>query len=86
VDRAPNLNINMVHGAHAIGHPPTVCGNIDPVSILLRGTPEEVYTATQRCLTLGGCRCISAAGCEIPQKTPSTNLEAQFQALQEFEA
>jgi len=65
---------------------PTVCGNIDPVGILLRGTPEEVYTATQRCLTLGGPRCFSAAGCEIPQKTPRANLEAQIRALEEFTA
>jgi uroporphyrinogen decarboxylase len=65
---------------------PTVCGNIDPVSILLRGTPEEVYIATQRCLTLGMSRCFSAAGCEIPLKTPRANLEAQIRALCEFEA
>jgi MtaA/CmuA family methyltransferase len=65
---------------------PAVCGNIDPVAVLLRGTPEEVYTATQRCLALGGPRSFSAAGCEIPQKTPRANLEAQIRALWEFEA
>ncbi|MCJ7549820.1 MAG: uroporphyrinogen decarboxylase family protein, partial [Anaerolineae bacterium] len=73
-------------GAPHPGAAPTVCGNIDPVGILLRGTPEKVYTATQRCLALGGPRCFSAAGCEIPQKTPRANLEAQIRALREFEA
>ncbi len=65
---------------------PAVCGNIDPVGIILQGTPEEVYAATQHCLTLGGPRCFSAAGCEIPQNTPSANLEAQIRALEEFTA
>jgi MtaA/CmuA family methyltransferase len=65
---------------------PVACGNIDSVGVLLQGTPEEVYTVTQHCLTLGGPRCFSAAGFEILQGTPIVNLEAQVRALQEFTA
>jgi len=66
------------------GTAPAACGNIDPVGVLLQGTPEEVYTMTQRDLVLGGPRCFSAAGFEIPQRTPIANLDAQVRALQEF--
>ena len=32
-------------------------------------------------LQLGGPRCVSAAGCEIPDHTPHLNLKAQNAAL-----
>ncbi len=63
-------------------HGPAICGNFDPVRIMLRGTPEQVHTAVIACLMRGGKRCISAAGCEIPDGTPDENLQAQFKALQ----
>jgi MtaA/CmuA family methyltransferase len=63
---------------------PVLCGNFDPVAVMLQGTPEQVREATLACLKSGGPRCISAAGCEIPDGTPYDNLMAQAQALQEF--
>ena len=57
-----------------------VCGNFDPLAVMLRGTPDEVREATRACLRLGGTR-ISAAGCEIPDGTPHANLLAQAEAL-----
>ncbi len=61
---------------------PAICGNFDPVRIMLRGTPEQVREAVLGCLDAGGGRCISAAGCEIPDGTPHENLFAQAAALQ----
>lgn len=63
-----------------------VCGNVDPVAVLMQGTPEDVFAETQRCMTLGGPRSFSAAGCEIPDGTPRANLDAQLRALREFGA
>jgi MtaA/CmuA family methyltransferase len=63
---------------------PAICGNFDPVAVMLHGTPEQVYQATLTCLQMGGNRCISMAGCEIPDNTPHENLLAQARALQEF--
>lgn len=62
----------------------SICGNFDPVQIMLLGTPEDVYRATWANLTDGGPRCISAAGCEIPAGTPPENLHAQNRALRDF--
>ena len=65
---------------------PAICGNFDPVGIMLQGTEEDVRRATLKALEEGGSRSISAAGCEIPDGTPHANLLAQSQALQEFGA
>jgi MtaA/CmuA family methyltransferase len=60
---------------------PAVCGNFDPVGVMLRGSTSQVRLAVARCLQDGGSRCISAAGCEIPDGTPHPNLFAQRDAL-----
>lgn len=76
--------VDIRSAAEILGDYPVICGNFDPVAIMLQGTSREVREATLRCLHWGGERCISAAGCEIPDGTPHQNLLAQAQALQEF--
>jgi len=60
------------------------CGNQDPVTVMLNGTPAQVREITLQRMAAGGRRCISAAGCEIPNGTPPENLLAQAAALAEF--
>jgi uroporphyrinogen decarboxylase len=61
-----------------------VCGNIDPVAILLQGTPEQVREGVRANAAAGGSRWISAAGCEVPDGTPGANLLAHHEALLEI--
>jgi MtaA/CmuA family methyltransferase len=64
-----------------------ICGNFDPVAVMLQGTPAQVYQAVTHCLEqAGSSRSFSAAGCEIPDGTPHANLLAQAQALQDHGA
>jgi MtaA/CmuA family methyltransferase len=63
---------------------PALCGNFDPVRVMLQSTPEKIRNTVWSCLRAGGPRCISAAGCEIPDGTPYENLMAQAQALAEY--
>jgi MtaA/CmuA family methyltransferase len=58
-----------------------VCGNFDPVRVLLRGSAEEVEAAVAQSLEKGGARMISAAGCEVPDGTPPENLLARLRPL-----
>jgi MtaA/CmuA family methyltransferase len=58
-----------------------VCGNIDPVAVLLQSTPEQVRDAVLANAAAGGTRWISAAGCEVPDATPAANLIARHEAL-----
>ncbi|MCO6451403.1 MAG: uroporphyrinogen decarboxylase family protein [Caldilineales bacterium] len=76
--------VDMGAAAAKFGDRVSFCGNFNPVSVMLDGTPEEAYAATLRCMEIGGPRAISAAGCEIPQDTPDENLRAQSHALADF--
>lgn len=64
--------------------PGSTCGNFDPVSILLRGSPLEVKSAVCSCIRTAHCNTYIAAGCEVPRDTPYDNLMAVKEALMEF--
>ena len=57
-----------------------VCGNFDPVTVALFGTPEDVRRASIQC-ALTADNTIVAAGCEIPLDTDPANLLAVHEAL-----
>lgn len=73
--------VDMRRAAQVIGDQAAPCGNHDPVAIMLRGTPEMVKASVIAELAAGGARCISMAGCEIPDGTPHENLLAHRDAL-----
>ncbi len=60
----------------AVGPEVTLCGNFDPVGVLLQGTPETVAAAARACLGKGGPRFILMPGCEVPAATPEANIRA----------
>jgi len=70
--------------AKTFGDRAVACGNFNPVAVMMQGKPEEVYEATLYCLQADPRRVISAAGCEVPDKTPVENILAQKRALEEF--
>jgi MtaA/CmuA family methyltransferase len=78
--------VDLPSAVQIFGDYPVICGNFDPVAIMLQGTPEQVREATLYCLQWGGNRSISATGCEVPDGTPHRNLMAQAQALREWGA
>lgn len=59
-----------------VGPDVTLCGNFDPVGVLLQGTPETVAAAARECLRRGGERFILMPGCEVPPGTPEANIRA----------
>ncbi len=62
---------------------PVICGNFDPVTVMLRGTPAQVREAVIRTVRDGGPRCFNMPGCEVPDGTPHENMRAQSRALWE---
>ena len=76
--------VDISVAAAAFGNCPALCGNFDPVAVMLHGSPEQVHQAVIECALLGGPKSISAAGCEIPDATPRENLLAQARALTEL--
>ncbi len=61
-----------------------ICGNLNPVSIFLQGSPDQVREGVFTNAAVGYARWISAGGCEIPDQTPAENLHAQSQALRDL--
>jgi MtaA/CmuA family methyltransferase len=59
-----------------VGPGVTLCGNFDPVGVLLKGTPQTVAAAAHECLRKGGSRFILMPGCEVPPETPEANIRA----------
>ena len=62
-----------------------LCGNFDPVAVMLQGTPDQVEQAVADCVRWGGQGYFSAAGCEIPDGTPAANLLAQARVLRDVQ-
>ncbi len=73
--------VDLAQAARVFGERAAVCGNFDPVAVMLRGTPQQVTEAVRQGLAQGGARYFSAAGCEIPDGTPQANLLAQTRVL-----
>ena len=73
--------VDIKRAADVFGDQTALCGNFDPVGVMLHGAPEDVTTAVIACQVFGGERYFSAAGCEIPIRTPGENLRAQADAL-----
>ena len=71
-------------GARAsVGAEQVLCGNLDPVRVMLGGTPPAIRAAFAACRNEAGERYIVGAGCEIPRETPMDNLRALVEYARE---
>ena len=59
-----------------------VCGNFDPVTVVLDGTPDMVAEAVRFCAAAGGRNSIVMPGCEVPRDTPHENLRMITRTLE----
>ena len=53
-----------------------ILGNIPTVTVMERGTPEDVRAAAAECHRICGEKHIISAGCEVPRTTPIENMDA----------
>jgi uroporphyrinogen decarboxylase len=51
-----------------------VSGNVDPVEVMMRGSPQTVEEGIKRCIDQGTATTLIAGGCEIPAAAPDENL------------
>ncbi len=75
--------VNWEAAAQTYGASVSFCGNVDPVKVMLQGTPETVRAEIAACARQGGPRSFSSAGCEIPDGTPAAHLLVQYEVLGE---
>lgn len=64
-----------------IGTRTAICGNLDPVADVLRGSPEIIREKSKLCYESVGNPFMVNAGCEIPSGTPLENLMALCEPL-----
>ena len=57
-------------------------GNLDPISVLRFGLPDEVRDKTESlCRDVSGRRWLVSSGCDIPPGTPAENLTALVESV-----
>ena len=70
----------------ALGDRITLMGNLDPVNLLLKGSPEEIRTQALASLKQGwpGGRFLLSSGGGLSPDTPAAGLEAMAGAIEEY--
>ena len=59
----------------------SISGNLDPVGLIMQGTPEMIREKTISLAKHPGKTSIISSGCEIPRDTPPENVMAIHEAL-----
>jgi uroporphyrinogen decarboxylase len=74
--------VNLAQACRLVGGKTALWGNIDPVSVLMQGTPERVVQASCQALetirTCGHPRFVLSSGCTLAPETPSDNVAAMI--------
>lgn len=66
----------------SVGEETVLSGNIDPVAVVMNGTPEQVKDECQKLLDAEADKpFILSPGCEVPVATPPENLHALCDAV-----
>ena len=60
----------------ALGNRVVIAGNMDPVSLIKNGSPDQIQDAVRRAFETVGSPYMVNAGCEIPSGAPAANLKA----------
>jgi MtaA/CmuA family methyltransferase len=68
--------VNPADARLAVGPGVAIAGRVDPVSDVLKGTPESIRAAAAASYAAIGNPHLVMAGCEIPPGTPVENLKA----------
>jgi len=76
--------VDLKKAKEEIGNVACIQGNIDPVSILLRGRPEDVEKCALNCIAEAGQSggFILSSGCEVPLGAPLENIRTMVTAAQ----
>ena len=95
IDAVPETGIDIFSIDHAMNMAAArervkdkIClmGNVDPITTLLNGTPEDVTRESKRIIEEGGAdgRFILAGGCEVARDTPIENIQAMVSAAKNY--
>lgn len=79
--------MDLAKAREVVGWKVALGGNVDPVRLMIEGTPEEVTAAGRAAIAAAGPRRFSLmAGCALPPSTPLENVRALVAAARSFHA
>ena len=61
-----------------------LAGNLNPMDIVWKGTPQKIMDASKKFIDAAGARAVLATGCESPRDTPLENLQAMKAAAEKY--
>jgi uroporphyrinogen decarboxylase len=77
--------VDAITACRSVGPDVAIWGNLDPVAVLARGTPQEVRHATAALLSavsaLGHKRFVISSGCTLAMETTAANIEAMLDTV-----
>jgi len=79
--------VNMSEARNVLGDNICLMGNLDPTSILVFGTPEDVEKESNHLMTSGPGKkgnYILSSGCTVPINAPPENIHAMIKAAKKF--
>jgi uroporphyrinogen decarboxylase len=78
--------VDLAHAKQVVGDRCCVIGNVDPVTVILQGTPERVREASDAALDAAarGGGYVLGSGCVVPRITPLENIRAMVAAAREY--
>ncbi len=79
--------VDMLYAKQTVGDGICLVGNVDPVNVIMLGTAEEIDEAVKKCFIDASDNkngFIIATGCDIPSKTPLTNLDAFMSSARKY--
>ena len=86
LDPPPLGNVELEDAVRRIGHRAFIKGNIDPVNVLMNGTPEQVRKNAMQCLETGmkAKGFILSTACAIAPGTPAENLDTLYEVVERY--
>ena len=74
--------VELPYAAQHLHEGAALWGNVNPVEVLMRGTPEDVTVHCRRCMGAMAKRggFVLASGCEVPPHAPLGNVRAMVEA------
>ena len=81
-----DYNVDLSYARKCLPEEMTLVGNIDPVGILWKGTPEDVAVSVKTLLNASSQlgRFILSSGCAIAPGTPPENIQAMVETARSF--
>jgi MtaA/CmuA family methyltransferase len=75
--------VSLKAASERVGRRVCLMGNLDPVELLWRGTPEAVARAARQAMVDAGAHggFILGSGCEVPVAAPRENLHAMIESV-----